>query len=267
MAQPRVAALTLLLALSGCAGTEVLTGIGESAVDAHLQPGQTRSRAVPLAKRAAVLAAQRDLIERYAGTFLASETAMREFAAEAERRIAPTGGLVRGVRLVRLTLSPDRTVYQAEVEAWPRDLRRALGDGPKPRANAEVDPIVWPEEVGGGPVAANERLHIDPKLTTLTAKGVGVAPPGVDDRRAAARRAETAARAAAFRNLADQVKDIRLGSATTVRDYVADKPELRARLDTVVQGAKVVSEAHKPDGSVEAVASLAAKKVRAALGL
>ena len=198
-------AVALGVLVAGCASKRIVTGTGEGALDAYLKSGMTRGQAVPLAKRAATLAAQRDLIERYAGTFLSSQTQIDDFVTKSDRIISTARGLVKGVRVVRVEPSPDQTMYRVVVEARESDLRETLGDKPEPNPAPLIAPIVWPSEVGETPRLPNDGLRIDPKLRTISAKGVGVIPGGLDPR-IARLRATRAAKAVALRNLAEQVQ-------------------------------------------------------------
>jgi len=253
--------------VAGCAGGEVVTGTGEAALDAYLQRGMTRGQAVPLAKRTAVLVAQRDLIERYAGTFLSSQTEIENFVARTDRIIATTGGLVKGVSVVRIQPSPDQTAYHVVVEANLEDLEETLGRGPEPKA-ALTHAIVWPKEMGGGePAPADEPLRLEPRTQTITAKGVGVISKDLE-RRVALLKAARAAKTVAVRNLAERVYGMRLSSTTTVRDYVAERDEIQTRIDILVRGARVLDTVEKKEeGLVEVEIGVDAPRIEAALEL
>ena len=64
--------------------------------------------------------------------------------------------------------------------------------------------------------------------------------------------AKRAAKIDALRNLAEQVYGVRIKSDSYVRDFVTQSDEMRARVNTFIQGARVVSETRMPDGSYEA---------------
>ena len=249
---------------AGCASNRTITGTGEAALDAYLQKGLTRGQAINMAKRTALIVAQRDLIERYAGTFLSSQTQIDDFVAQSDRIIATTGGLVRGVEIVRVELSPDQTVYLVVVEAKEKELRQTLGDGPDPDA-ALTAPFVWPSEIGGVS-AGNQRLGVNPTLKTVTATGTGLMPEGLDPR-VARLRASRAAKMDALRNLSEQVRGIRLSATTTVEDYMATQDIIRAKVDAVIKGARVIREEEKDDGSVEVEVAVEVPEIEAALGL
>jgi hypothetical protein len=77
--------------------------------------------------------------------------------------------------------------------------------------------------------------------------------------------AKRAAQADALRNLAEQVKGLRLTSSTFVRDFVAESDEINARLDTFLKGAKVTDVRYMEDGSAEVTMELPIKTVEAEL--
>jgi hypothetical protein len=86
----------------------------------------------------------------------------------------------------------------------------------------------------------------------VRAKGYGVEPK--DPSLTYAEKALMAKRAAkvdALRNLAEEVKGVRITSDSSVRDFITQSDEMRARVNTFIQGARVVSERQMPDGSYE----------------
>jgi len=263
MTRSSLAVLALAVLLSGCASSKVVTGTGEAALDAYLKRGMTRGQAVPLAKRTALIVAQRDLIERYAGSFLSSQTEIDNFVAKSDRIITATGGLIKGVKIVRVQLSPDQTVYQVVVEAREKDLRDTLGDKPDPQPVFPA-PFVWPSEIGGVP--SSSKFGIDPKMKTVTAAGTGIIPDGLDPR-VAKLRAKRAGKMDALRNLAERIKGIRLSATTTVEDYMAKQDIVRARVDAVIKGARVIKETEKADGTFEVEVAVDVPQIEAALGL
>ena len=258
-----LAALTLSIFLTGCASNEVFTGTGEAALDAYMKDGKTRGQAVPLAKRTALIVAQRDLIERYAGSFISSRTQIDEFVASSDRIVSATGGLIRGVTIVSVGLSPDQTMYQVVVQAREKDLRETLGNKSGPRT-PETAAFVWPSEIGG--VSSGDKPGIDPKMKTVTAVGTGLIPEGIDPR-AGRLRAERAAKMDALRNLAERIKGIRLSSTTTVEDYMAKQDIVQTRIDAVIKGARVVRTTPKGNDTVEVEVAVDVPQVEAALGL
>ena len=264
MTRISLAVLALAILLTGCASNRIITGTGEAALDAYLKQGKTRGQAINLAKRTALIVAQRDLIERYAGSFLSSQTQIDDFVAKSDRIISTTGGLIKGVKIVRVELSPDQTVYQVVVQVREKHLRETLGDKPEPQA-ALTAPFVWPSEIGGVS-SGGGKLGIDPKMKTVTAAGTGLIPEGIDAR-VGRLRAERAAKMDALRNLAERIKGIRLSATTTVEDYMAKQDIVQAKVDAVIKGARVVRTTPKGNDAVEVEVAVDVPQVEAALGL
>ena len=150
MARLRWVLLALAVSTAGCASFDdgILRGTGRAVVADYRKRGMTEPNAVKAARRDAALAAQKDLIERYALAVLSSPKAARKFAAATDRIIAETRGLVKGVHIVRIVLSPDRTACRVLVKATMSDLRQSLGDGPTPK-DAPTYPIKSRGETGG----------------------------------------------------------------------------------------------------------------------
>jgi len=77
--------------------------------------------------------------------------------------------------------------------------------------------------------------------------------------------AKRAAQADAYRNLAEQVKGLRITSSTYVRDFVAENDEIATALNTFLRGAKVTDVRYMEDGSAEVTVELAIKVLEAQL--
>ena len=261
----RISAIVAVLSLAGCAGNELITGTGQAALDPHVARGMTPAQAAIMAQRAATLVAQRDLIERYAGSFLSSQTQIKDFVAESDRILSKTGGLIKGARVVRVELAPDQSAYLVVVQAREKNLRETLGAGPHPNIAVQKS-IAWPDEFGGVSTAMNEPLRVSPRLETVTAKGVGLIPYGLDPL-VARLQAKRSAKIDALRNLAEKVKGIRLNSTTTVRDFVAERDEISTQVDAVITGADVVTERENADGTVEVEVAVRIPQIRNALGI
>jgi hypothetical protein len=250
----------LALLAAGCAGNPMVTGRGEAPLDAY--PGKPRGQAVALAKRSALLLAQRDLLERYAGSMLDSESEIKNFVAETDRILTRSGGLIKGTTIRRTGLSPDQTLYVVEVEAPLKTLKESIGTKPQ----FQVKKVVWPGEVTGLPPAntsSNKASSTAGK--TIRASGTGVVDRSLDPR-VARLRAKRAAKMDAVRNLAERVNGIQLDSRTTVRDFAAEKDEIQTRLNTLIRGARVVKETVNDDGTVAVEVELSVDEVRKSVG-
>jgi len=105
-----------------------------------------------------------------------------------------------------------------------------------------------PAEAG----AQMEPVPSAPVADYVRAKGYGIEPQ--DPSMTSAEKALMARRAAkvdALRNLAEQVRGVRITSDSYVRDFITQSDEIKARVNTFIQGARVVSERQMPDGSDE----------------
>ena len=121
-----VLALFCVAGLAGCAADAVITAQGSAALDAYEGRGLSRAQVILMAKRAALVDAQRNLLEEYAGTFLNSETEVRNFVAEHDYVISRSGGLIKGVRRAAEQLTPDNTAIIVHVTTRRSDLEAAL---------------------------------------------------------------------------------------------------------------------------------------------
>jgi hypothetical protein len=122
-----LACILSLAVVAGCAGSdEIIEATGTAALDAYADKGYSRGQIIALAKRAALLDAQRNLLETYAGTFLDSETAVKNFVTQNDAVISRSGGLLRGVRQVDDRLSPDQSAYIVKVRTRESELKAAL---------------------------------------------------------------------------------------------------------------------------------------------
>lgn len=77
--------------------------------------------------------------------------------------------------------------------------------------------------------------------------------------------AKRAAQADAYRNLAEQVKGLRITSTTFVKDFVAESDEIATAVKTFLRGAKVTDVRYMEDGSAEVTMELALKTIQAEL--
>lgn len=77
--------------------------------------------------------------------------------------------------------------------------------------------------------------------------------------------AKRAAQADALRNLAEQVKGLRITSSTFVKDFVAESDDIRTAVNTFLRGAKVVDVRYMEDDSAEVTMELPLRIVEAEL--
>lgn len=85
----------------------------------------------------------------------------------------------------------------------------------------------------------------------LTAKGGGAPPARAVNPAQVRLMTERAAKVDAMRNLLEQAYGVTISSRTTVRDFVTQNDNIRARVDAFIRGAKVIDTRYLEDGGVE----------------
>jgi hypothetical protein len=98
----------------------------------------------------------------------------------------------------------------------------------------------------------------------VSAKGSGVPREG-ETGTAAKLNAERAAELDARRNLMEKVQGVQIDAQTTVRDFMTQNDQVRARVGGLMQGADISEPKYLEDGSVEVMASLPLEKVYRAM--
>lgn len=200
-----------------------------------------------MARRAAKADALRNLAEMIYGVRIDSRTTVRDFVTESDVIKARLRALIQGAQevdyrelpdgsaevTVEITLGQVRDILGRDLDYDYRTFR-ATGSGAPP---GQYQPAPAAAPMGGG---------------LLRAKGNGVEPN--DPSMSLAERSLMAKRAAkidALRNLMEQAYGVRIDSNTTVRDFVTQSDDMRARATSYIQGAQVLSERQLPDGSYE----------------
>ena len=203
-----------------------------------------------MAKRAAKADALRNLAEMVYGVHINSKTKVKDFITESDTIRARLATVIQGAREVDYVQRPDGTA-EVTVEITlgrVEDIlgRRLLYDGQVFTATGYGAPS------GGEPAQAYEPPPPAPVNDMVRAKGNGVEPSDPSMSRAEkALLGKRAAKIDALRNLLEEVYGVRIKSNTTVRDFVTERDEMKARVNAFVQGARVVSERALGDGSYE----------------
>jgi hypothetical protein len=70
-----------------------------------------------------------------------------------------------------------------------------------------------------------------------------------------------------MRNLAEEVYGVMITSDSYVRDFVLQSDDMRSRVSTFIQGARVVSEQKMPDGSYQVEVELDIEPLKGILGI
>lgn len=201
-----------------------------------------------MAKRAAKVDALRNLLETVYGVRIDSKTTVQDFIAQSDVIRARLDSVIQGAREVDYVERPDGTA-EVTVEVTLGRVEDVLG------RRIYYDRQTFSATGYGAPSGSSSGHSAPPAVSggdTIRAKGNGVEPndPSMGD----AERSLMAKRAAkldALRNLLEQVHGVRIKSDTTVRDFVSQSDDMRARVNSFIQGARVVSERPLGDGSYE----------------
>lgn len=200
-----------------------------------------------MARRAAKVDALRNLTELVYGLQIDSSTTVRDFVTQSDRIKARVSAVIQGARETDYRELPDGTAeVTVEITLGPvEDIlgRRIYYD------RRIIEATGYGAPSGETPAASGSTTHY---ASSVTAKGNGIEPN--DPEMSPAEKALMAKRAAkldAMRNLAEEVYGVRLTSNTTVRDFVTQSDEMRSKVHTFMQGAKVISEKQLPDGSYQ----------------
>lgn len=199
-----------------------------------------------MAKRAAKVDALRNLAETVYGVRISSSTTVRDFVTQSDVVRAKLAAVIQGAREVDYVERPDGTA-EVTVEVTLGQVEDILG------RRLVYDYQTFTATGYGAPSGAYvEPAPPAPAADYVRAKGYGVEPrdPSMTNAEKALM-ARRAAKVDALRNLAEQVRGVRITSDSYVRDFIAQSDEMRARVNTFVQGARVVSERQMPDGSYE----------------
>ena len=207
---------------------------------------QTDPQTRLMAKRAAKADALRNLAETIYGVRVDSRTTVRDFVTQSDVVRANLDSVIQGAREVAYVERPDGTA-EVTVEITLGQVEDILGR----RLSYEYQTLT---ATGYGAPSGSyaEPPPPVPAADMVRAKGYGVEPKDASMTLAEkSLMAKRAAKVDALRNLAEQLKGVRITSDSYVRDFVTQSDEMRARLNTFIQGARVVSERQMPDGSYE----------------
>lgn len=201
-----------------------------------------------MAKRAAKADALRNLTETIYGVRIDSSTNVRDFVTQSDSIRARIEVVIQGAREVDYKEQPDGTA-EVTVEITLGQVEDIIGRKIYYSSNTFVATGYGaPSGVSSSGYAAPM-----PASDVIRAKGSGVEPNDRSmSRSEKALMAKRAAKLDALRNLAEQVNGVRIKSDSYVRDFVTQSDELRAKVHTFIQGARVLYEKKMPDGSYEA---------------
>lgn len=251
---------------------EYLSGAAKAYWTAHVT-GQGRLMAV----RAARVEGMRRLAERIGGIRIASNTFVRDFVAESDSIKSATDYFLQGAREGAITYHTDELIVEVEMEVTLQTVVANIrsytethlkGDRVKLKQLDEYSETVKNQvirETGMG--VPPEKYLKDVQMTQVTqavqqfekwpplVRAVGHAAMDTENENKVQAKlmAIRAAELDARRKLAEELDGLHITSNTTVRDFVAQKDDIRTSMLTFQQGAKVVEGSEKvaPDGTVE----------------
>ncbi|MBA4374225.1 MAG: hypothetical protein C0402_15345 [Thermodesulfovibrio sp.] len=223
----------------------LLSGVMPVSADAQLSAQQRL-----MAKRAAKADALRNLGEMVYGVQINSKTKVRDFITESDTIRARLSTVIQGAREIDYVEKPDGTA-EVTVEITLGRVEDILGR--RLMYDQQVFTAVgYGAPPGGEPAPGYAPAAPAPMNDVIRAKGNGVEPSDPSMSRAEkALMGKRAAKIDALRNLLEQVYGVTVKSKTTVRDFVTQSDDMKARVSAFVRGARVVSERPLGDGSYE----------------
>lgn len=215
-----------------------------------------------MARRAAKVDALRNLLEVIYGLQIDARTKVRDFATESDVIRARLSATVQGAREIDYRVQADGTA-EVTVEVTLGAVQDILG-----RRLLYDRETIEATGYGAPPGPASEAPTTSFSGSVLRAKGFGV-PPAEQDLTPAEKSllAKRAGKLDALRNLAEQVYGVRISGTTLVRDFATQSDEIRSRVFSYIQGARVVSEQPQPDGSWQVEVEIEIEPLRGLLGI
>lgn len=215
-----------------------------------------------LTRRAAKVDALRNLLEVIYGLQIDARTTVRDFVTQADVIRARISATVQGAREIDYRVAADGTA-EVTVEVTLGAVEDILG-----RRLLYNQEMIQATGYGAPPGPPSATTTVPFSGSVLRAKGYGVAPSEGD--LSAAEKSLLAKRAGkldALRNLAEQVYGVRITGNTLVRDFVTRSDDIRSRVFSYIQGARVVSEQQQPDGSYQVEVEIEIEPLRGLLGI
>jgi hypothetical protein len=191
------------------------------------------------ALRVAELDATRLLIERVYGTHVTSDTTVQDLALSSDQVGTAVQQTIRGVTN---TEAPE---YREDGQVW---VVRAV----KLRQVLEtITRTIKHQQTWTGRVTVEqiEKVERENRDTVIDVTGNGALPNSDGLKKIQAKRA---AEIDAYRKLAERLIGVHVTSSTTVKDFVLESDEIRARAAAIIKGAKPTKiEYETTDGSCE----------------
>lgn len=216
-----------------------------------------------MARRAAKVDALRNLTETIYGLQIDSQTTVRDFVTQSDLIRSRVSAVIQGAQEIDYRELPDGTA-EVTMEITLGPVEDIMGR----RIRYDRHTV---QATGYGAPSGETAVPSQPAYSSsssIKAKGSGVEPN--DPSMSPAEKALMAKRAAkldALRNLAEEVYGVKITSDSYVRDFVLQSDDTRSRVNTFIQGARVVSEQKMPDGSYQVEVELDTEPLRGILGI
>ena len=209
--------------------------------------GNLTPRMKLMAKRAAKVDALRNLSEIVYGLQLDTSSTVQNFVLKSDTIRSRLTVAIQRAREVAYQQLEDGTA-EVTMEITLGTVETILGR----RLQYDQEMI---EAVGYGvPSDIGRTQNPLPPGGTVTATGYGLAP---DERGLSSVESDLlgfrAAKNAALRNLAEKIKQIRITAQSTVRDYSVQSDTVRVRVNSVLDGARVISKKRLADSRYEVI--------------
>lgn len=215
-----------------------------------------------MAKRAAKVDALRNLTEIIYGLQIDSRTTVRDFVTQSDLIRSRVSAVIQGAQEIDYRELPDGTA-EVTMEITLGDVEDILGR--RIQYSSRTLQATGYGAPSGEAVKPSQPAY---SSSSIRASGSGLEPN--DPNMSQVEKALMAKRAAkldALRNLAEQVYGVKITSDSYVRDFVLQSDDTRSRVNTFIQGARVVSEQQMPDGSYQVEVELDIEPLRDILGI
>ncbi len=211
-------------------------------------PAQNRA----MARRAALVDAQRILLEMIDGIYIDAETQVKDFITTNDSIKGELDGYVRAAEVVQENYEDD--IYTVTMRVNAAKLRAILGHEFEYGA-----PHI--EATGNGAAPTGMQRTPKPEELDIPAenwyeiivKSEGYGAPPEDAGMSKAQRilnAERAAKMDAYRNLIEEIKGVNVTSETTIQDFITEDDTIETNIRAFVRGARQVSRRQLEDGTV-----------------
>ncbi|OHE56443.1 MAG: hypothetical protein A2Z47_05385 [Thermodesulfovibrio sp. RBG_19FT_COMBO_42_12] len=215
-----------------------------------------------MAKRAARVDALRNLTEIIYGLQIDSQTTVRDFVTQSDLIRSRVSAVIQGAEETDYKELPDGTA-EVTMEITLGDVEDILD------MDIQYDGRTV-QATGYGAPSGEVLKPSQPAYSSNSIRAIGSGLEPNDPNMSQTEKALMAKRAAkldALRNLAEQVYGVRITSDSYVRDFVLQSDDTRSRVNTFIQGARVVSEQQMPDGSYQVEVELDIEPLRDILGI